>query len=259
MTIGKTFRVATNPRKPAKKRRLAAKKKNAPSKHRRRATKAAQRRKTAPARKTKQRRAVNAMAKKASKSRRRAPSTTHHKRRKARNPSTRRSSHRRRRNPSAQIARAGSIATEALTALVALVATRQLPQMLLAEKNQGWIGYLANAAAAALSGFTANKFLGARAGAAAVIGGTCYLASRVLTEQLSPIGQYLSLTGVGDASAAMSLGNIEDSYFTSPTVYDEQGRPVIPQQIISAAQAGMMPQQQPAAMAGTDRYRSAYA
>ena len=53
---------------------------------------------------------------------------------------TRAASHRRRRNPTLRVSRAGSLAAEGVTALVALVATRQLPQMLLGQSNAGSIG-----------------------------------------------------------------------------------------------------------------------
>lgn len=129
-----------------------------------------------------------------------------------------------------------------LFALLGLVVTRQLPQMILKQKNAGPMGYAANAGTAALAGIGTAKFVSKPAGAAVGIGGGLYLISRFLTEQVSPVGKYLALAGVGDAAAAPSVGRLRELYFPYPVMRDKQGNPIIPPQIdaaraIAAAQA----------------------
>lgn len=118
-------------------------------------------------------------------------------------------------------------------ALVGLAATRQLPQLVLKEQNSGWKGYLANLAVATAAGLAVgmwNKQLGYAVG----IGGSLYTVSRVLTEQVSPVGKYFALAGLGDASAA-GMGELEDGYFPVPVVTDANNRPMIPEAILRAA------------------------
>lgn len=155
----------------------------------------------------------------------------------------------RRRNPST-MRKPFDLAKLSLTALVGLVATRQIPQMLLTSKNTGWLGYAANFGTAALAGALVGKFYNKDAGKFVFIGGSIYTASRILTEQFSPIGKYFSLTGVGDAQAA-GLGVIRNGYFPVPVVTDGNGNPMIPQAMIDAAR----PMPVPAAMSGLSRYR----
>ena len=151
------------------------------------------------------------------------------------NPSTYKKS--RRRNPTVGRVVSG-FGMNAGIALVALVGTRQIPQMLLGENNTGIYGYAANLAATLALAYAAHFAAGPAAAQAALIGGGLYLVNRILTEKVAPIGQYLSLTGLGDASAASSLGTIADGYFVHPTIVDKNGRPMIPQAIIDAANAG---------------------
>lgn len=180
-------------------------------------------------------------------------------RRRAAAPRRKNPTHRRRRNPFPG-GQTTAIVTDAVTALVALVAARQGPQMLLGANNEGWLGYAANMAATFATAFLAGKVGGPAAYKAALIGGSCYTASRILTEKLSPIGQYLSLTGVGDAAAATSLGGLgtlEDRYNPYPVSY-ENGQPVFPPELLAAAAtqaAGMSASpRQAAALAGMQRY-----
>src|SRR5260370_150062 len=77
-------------------------------------------------------------------------------------------------------------------ALVGLVATRQIPQWVLGTKNQSWVGYAANALTALVLGYAAHKFVGKEAGSAVLIGGGLYTVSRMITEQVSPVGKVLS-------------------------------------------------------------------
>lgn len=81
------------------------------------------------------------------------------------------------------------------------VATRQLPQMLLGTANTGVQGYLANAAAILAVYVVASVFGSKRVAKMAALGGGVYLFMRVLNEKFSPIGQALSLQGLGDAQA----------------------------------------------------------
>lgn len=192
---------------------------------------------------------------------------------KARNPQTgftrtkkrngRRHSTPKRRNPSrtASLRSKGtSIAIDGLTALIGLVATRQLPQLALKEKNTGWMGYAANFGTALLAWFGASKFISKRAGNAVAIGGGLYLVNRVLTEKLSPIGQYLSLTGVGDAQAATTLKGIESAGFMHPATVDANFNLVLPDDVNKVARAEAQKaiaagaSSKPATMAGVDRF-----
>lgn len=144
---------------------------------------------------------------------------------------------RRRRNPArAGLLRPMDLAKSGVTALVGLVATRQIPQIILQGRNTGWIGYLANLVTAGASAALANKFIGPEAGKLVFIGGGVYTVSRILTEQLSPVGKWFSLTGLGDAQAA-GLGQIRNGYFPVPVVTDNRGNPHIPQAIVEAVKA----------------------
>lgn len=156
----------------------------------------------------------------------------------------------RKRNPST-MRKPFDLAKLSLTALVGLVATRQIPQMLLNSKNSGWLGYAANFGTAALAGALVGKFYNKDAGKFVFIGGSIYTASRILTEQFSPIGKYFSLSGVGDAQAA-GLGVIRQGYFPVPVVRDASGAPMIPQAIVEAARP-VVPQA--VAMSGLNRYQ----
>lgn len=145
----------------------------------------------------------------------------------------------RRKNPSrtrGQLLRPMDLAKSGATALVGLVATRQLPQMLLQGRNTGWMGYLANILTAGASAALASRLMGGEAGKLVFIGGAVYTVSRVLTEQLSPVGKYFSLTGLGDAQAA-GLGQIRNGYFPVPVVTDNRGNAQIPQAIVEAVKA----------------------
>ena len=118
-------------------------------------------------------------------------------------------------------------------ALIGLVLTRQLPQMVLGTRNSGIIGYFANFVAAMGSSFAANKMTSQKTGQAVMIGGMLYLVNRIISEQFAPVGKVLSLAGLGDPSAA-NLGRIRSGYFPFPVVIGKDGRPVIPQAILNA-------------------------
>lgn len=131
-------------------------------------------------------------------------------------------------------------------ALAGLVATRQLPQMALGTRNSGLIGYAANLAVALVGGAAVSKFVGREAGQAVGIGGSLYLANRIISENFSPIPKALALSGLGDSQAVGSLGAVVPAYFAHPVARDNNGRPIIPAAIVEAARAAA-----PAAAAGS--------
>lgn len=99
---------------------------------------------------------------------------------------------RRRRNPE-MLGKATELTKQGASALVGLVAARQIPQMILGAKNTGIIGYLVTALTAFAAKLAVQKVAGPGAGNAALIGGSMQFASRLLNEYLSPVGKVLSL------------------------------------------------------------------
>jgi len=122
-----------------------------------------------------------------------------------------------------------------LMALLGLVATRQVPQLVLGAKNTGWIGYAGNLFTAVASGAAAGKFAGKPAGNAVMVGGGLYLVNRILSEQFTPVGKVLSLAGVGDAQASATLGRIRPGT-VYPPAYDKNGNLKLPQTFVDAMQ-----------------------
>jgi hypothetical protein len=168
----------------------------------------------------------------------------------------------RKHNPSF-LAEPVSMAKTGAMALGGLVAARQLPQLILGAKNTGWIGYFANGITAALTAFVASKMAGKQAGQAVLIGGSLYLVNRVMTEQFSPAGNLLALSGVGDAAASSQMGAIRSAYYPVPVVYDRAGKPIIPQALIDGVKAGLPPapvanSQAVAKLAGVGRLASRF-
>lgn len=167
----------------------------------------------------------------------------------SRNPSTKKNfTHKSSKNPSF-FANPKDTAIGIVTALLAAVATRQIPQWLLGANNASWTGYAVNAGTALAAAFGANEFISPTAGLAALTGGGVIILDRVLTEKLSPVGQYLALAGLGDATAATSLGTISEGYYIHPTIFRADGTPLIPHQITDAAVAAfnnMQPRSLPA-------------
>ncbi len=174
----------------------------------------------------------NSMAKAAAKKK----SNGGRKRHRKSNPVTK--SRRRHRNPSGLAATIGSpkdLITGGMAGLVSAIATRQLPQMILNDKNTGVEGYAANIATALLAAWGAGTFLGPAAGRGALIGGMVIVLDRVLSEQVSPIASYLSLSGVGDANAYSKLGTIRQGYYTHPNLQNPDGSMYVPDPITDAA------------------------
>lgn len=150
---------------------------------------------------------------------------------------------RRRRNPSGI---AGTIGTPkelivgGVAGLAGAVATRQIPQMILGANNAGMEGYAANLVTALLSGWLAGMFAGPSAGRGALIGGAVIVLDRVLSDNVSPIASYISLSGVGDANAYSKLGTIRAGYYTHPGIQNPDGSLYVPDPYTDAAVAAVL-------------------
>jgi len=150
----------------------------------------------------------------------------------------------RRRNPSPTkaIRRGGDVLKTGAFALGGLVLTRQIPQAIFGSRNSGVLGYAMNIATAILAATVVSKFSSKQAGAAVAIGGGLYTVERILSEQLTPLGKALSLSGVGDARAHGGLGAIRRAYMPWPVTRDRRtGKPYIPPEIIEATRAAVQP------------------
>lgn len=155
-------------------------------------------------------------------------SAKHRTRRRTKNPSGHR--RRRTRNPGLQsiIGSPRDLMVSSFSGLAAAVATRQIPQMLMASSNTGWTGYAANLATAVASSWALGAAFGPAAGRGALIGGSVIVLDRILAEQVSPIGPYLQLSGVGDATAHSKLGTIRTGFYTHPNLLNPNGSLYVP-------------------------------
>jgi hypothetical protein len=136
--------------------------------------------------------------------------------------------HRRRRRNPGMFSNATSILKSGFYALVGLVVARQIPQWALGANNTSWIGYGANIVTTLLASWLAHKMLGTDAGNAVALGGGLYVVNRFIQDNLSPVGQVLSISGLGDYNA---LGDIQAGYFPLPVPTDASGNPIIPSQL----------------------------
>ena len=144
---------------------------------------------------------------------------------------------RRRKNPSTMsLSGTSSILKGGFFALIGLVVARQIPQMLLGARNTGLIGYGSNLLATFVAAMVGTKFLGPDAGKYIAVGGGVYMVNRALTDNLSPVGKVLSLSGIGDHNA---LGDIQSGYFPLPVPTNGSGQPIIPVELRPAP--AMMP------------------
>lgn len=205
----KKVRVASNPRRSARK----SSRPNAASK----------RRNTGMAKHRKSNRAANTHRR----NRKHNTSSPHHRRRRSRNPG--------------DFGNAKDIVVSGVAGLASAVATSQIPQLVLNEKNTGWMGYGANIATAVAATLIAGKMAGPKAANAAMVGGAVIVLDRFLTEQVSSIGPYIKLSGVGDATAAR-MGTIRDGYFLHPTIVDANGNMIVPRPVTDASVAAMLAQ-----------------
>lgn len=133
------------------------------------------------------------------------------------NPSTGSRKRPRRRNPSVRgvASRSLSLVKLGAAALGGMILTRQIPQMILKEKNQGIVGYAANALVAGLVSVAGAKFAGKEVGFAAGVGGGLYTVQRVLDENTTNLGKALTMAGVGDARACGTLKGIRPAQLTN--------------------------------------------
>jgi len=138
--------------------------------------------------------------------------------------------HRRKSNPGA-VKAVTRIMVLGFWALVGLVLVRQLPQMVLGAKNTGFVGYLANLGVAAGISMIALKSVGEDAATGLAVGGGVYVTNRVIQDHLSPIGKYLSISGLGDAMALGGIVTDDTAYRPFPIVYAQDGQPWIPPEI----------------------------
>lgn len=161
---------------------------------------------------------------------RKAKSNPHHRRRGSRNPM-----HQMIGSPT-QVIKAG------VAGLASAVATRQLPQLLLSANNTGIMGYGANIVTALVSTWAAGAFFGPAAGTGALIGGIVIVLDRILSETVSPISSYLSLSGVGDATAYSKLGTIRSGFYTHPGLQNPDGSLYVPDPYTAAAVAQVVAQ-----------------
>jgi hypothetical protein len=169
----------------------------------------------------------NKMAK--SPKKKKANGGAHHRKAAKKNPTRRRKS-----NPS-PIGNVKELVTGGVAGLVSAVATRQLPQMVLGTANAGMEGYAANIVTAAVATWLASKFGGPAAGRGALIGGSVIVLDRVLSDNVSPISSYLSLSGVGDHAAYSKLGTIRSGFFTHPGLQNPDGSMYVPDPYTAAA------------------------
>lgn len=161
------------------------------------------------------------------------------KKRRAHNPATH---HRKRRhNPGNFLGNGKEIMISAVSGLASAVLTSQIPQLILGTNNTSWMGYGANIATAIAATLMANSFAGKTAGQAAMVGGAVIVLDRFLTEQVSAIGPYITLSGVGDATAAR-MGTIRDGYYTHPSLVDGNGNLIPAQPYTDAAVAAVLSQ-----------------
>lgn len=152
---------------------------------------------------------------------------------------TRRAGHRRRNPQSMSIGGTGSILKSGFFALLGLVIARQVPQLVLGAKNTGWMGYLGNIVTTFLAAWAANMAkLGPGAARDVAIGGGLYTVNRLLSDNFSPVGKLLSLSGIGDPHA---LGDIQSGYFPLPVPTNAMGQPIIPAEIRSYGPPAALP------------------
>jgi hypothetical protein len=127
------------------------------------------------------------------------------------------------------------LVTGGIAGLASAVATRQVPQMILGTANAGMEGYAANIVTTAVATWLASKFGGPAAGRGALIGGSVIVLDRVLSDNVSPISSYLSLSGVGDHQAYSKLGTIRSGFFTHPGLQNPDGSVYVPDPYTDAA------------------------
>jgi hypothetical protein len=205
-SLGKLAAAANPASRKRKKRRVS--KPMAQKKHRKR------RRRSNPAARPRRRRRTNPPA--VRRRRRRANPVVHHRRR--RRPRVNRARRHHMRNPRMG-GRIGSFIVQAGWTVAGAVGTRAATQLALGSKNDGPMGYVANAAAALILGTVVGKFFNKAAGTAVTVGGFVGIVLRGVQE-FTNIGKVvnLQLQGMGDYPFAgmRGLRSYEPFDFFSP-------------------------------------------
>ena len=152
-----------------------------------------------------------------------------------------RARYRRRRNP-AGVADIRALGTKAFYAIAGGIGTRALPQMILKERNEGPMGYLANGVALLLSSYALGTVGGRPARDAAVLGGAVMIAGRVVEDFLGrrivEFGGTDLLGNYGDSRYDLGLGGeYFSSYFAVPTISDNRLATASPVPSVTAVQA----------------------
>lgn len=156
------------------------------------------------------------------------------------------------RNPSSLTAALGSpreLVTGGVSALLSAAAVRQLPQMFLEAKNAGPMGYLANGVVGLATTWLAAAMGGQAAGRGAAIGAVVIILDRVVSDQVSPLADYVRLSGTGDVTAYSKLGTVRTGYYTHPNLQNPDGSMYVPPPFTDAALAAM-PAPMPAGRVG---------
>jgi len=133
------------------------------------------------------------------------------------------------------------LVTGGVSALVSAAAVRQIPQLVLEEKNTGGMGYLANIGVGIGTTWIASAIGGTPAARGAAIGAVVILLDRVISDHVSPLAEYVKLSGTGDPMAYSKLGTIRQGYFTHPNLQNPDGSMYVPPPFTDAALAAMPP------------------
>lgn len=153
------------------------------------------------------------------------------------------SSRRRRRNPSGLSGTIGSgkeLIVGGISGLASAIVTRQLPQAVLGGNNTGIEGYGANIVTGMVATWLAGMFGGAAAGRGAAIGAAVIVLDRIISEQVSPLADYVKLSGVGDTVAYSKLGTIRKGFYTHPNLLNPDGSMYVPDPLTEAAVTAVM-------------------
>jgi hypothetical protein len=124
-------------------------------------------------------------------------------------------------------------------AALGLIATRQVPQIVLGTRNAGIVGYVGNFVTAAGAAAIAKKAIGNEAGVAVLIGGSLYAFNRLLND-FTPLGKTLNLSGVGDTQASGSLRGLVSAYQPN-LVVTRDGQAVLPQAFVDRMRSLLPP------------------
>lgn len=128
-------------------------------------------------------------------SRRHNAGAGHHRRRRS-NPATHRRRHYRRHNPGG--GQIGGLVKTSAAVIGGAVGSKIIPQMILGSSNTGVMGYLANAISGGLLAWVSRTVFKDKTISHGVIVGTAVQIILRVMGDMTPFGQYLSLSGLGD-------------------------------------------------------------